>query len=116
MAAFPIGKNQPLPLVEKAGFGRSFPIGHPMASSPTPQARTAASNPDRESVGAFVRARRIAAGLTQRGLAEVVGTGTRLISEIENDKPTLRLGALNRVLAAFGKQLGCVELRREEEP
>lgn len=87
-----------------------------MASPSTPPPHARAANPDRESTGAYVRARRIAAGLTQRGLAELVGTGTRLISEIENDKPTLRLDAVNRVLAAFGKQLGCVDSPREEEP
>lgn len=70
--------------------------------------------PDRENVGAFVRARRRAAGLTQRQLAELVGTGTRLISDLENDKPTLRLDAVNRVLAAFGKRLGVVDRPRED--
>lgn len=64
--------------------------------------------PDRESIGSFVRRRRQAAGLTQRELAELVGSGTRLISDIENDKPTLRMDAVNRVLAAFGRQLGAV--------
>lgn len=80
----------------------------PSPSTPNP--------PDRESIGAFVRARRTAAGLTQRQLADLVGTGIRLISEIERDKPTLRMDAVNRVLAAFGKQLGLAELRREEQP
>lgn len=64
--------------------------------------------PDRESIGSFVRRRRQAAGLTQRELAELVGSGTRLISDIENEKPTLRMDAVNRVLAAFGRQLGAI--------
>lgn len=62
-------------------------------------------DPDRESSGAFVRARREANGFTQRQLADLVGCGTRLVSEIERDKPTLRMDAVNRVLAAFGKRL-----------
>ena len=62
----------------------------------------------------FVRARRRAAGLTQRQLAELVGVGVRLVSELENDKPTLRMDVVNRVLAAFGKRLGCVEVGRFE--
>lgn len=66
--------------------------------------------PDRESIGRFVRRRRQAAGLTQKQLAELVGTGTRLISDTENDKPTLRMDAVSRVLAAFGKCLGLVDL------
>jgi len=71
--------------------------------------------PDRESIGTFVRARRRAARLTQRQLAELVSTGTRLVSDLENDKPTLRMDAVNRVLAAFGKRLGAVDLPREVE-
>jgi len=63
-----------------------------------------------------VRARRKAAGLTQRQLAELVGTGVRFISDLENDKPTLRMDAVNRVLGAFGKRLGPVDMQREQEP
>ena len=74
------------------------------------------SVPDRESIGEFVRARRRAAGLTQRQLAELIGTGTRLVSDLENDKPTLRMDAVNRVLAAFGKRLGTIELPRAMDP
>lgn len=77
---------------------------------------TSAAVPDRESVGAFVRGRRKANRLSQRQLAELVGTGTRLVSDLENDKPTLRMDAVNRVLAAFGKQLGCVDAERTSEP
>jgi len=84
-----------------------------MAPNPPAALASPPAVPDRESVGAYVHARRIAAGLTQRHLAELVGTGTRLISDLENDKPTLRMDAVNRVLAAFGKRLGCVELPRE---
>ena len=69
--------------------------------------------PDRESLAGFVRQRRRAGGLTQRQLAELVGTGVRLISDLENDKPTLRMDAVNKVLAAFGKRLGLVDMPRE---
>jgi y4mF family transcriptional regulator len=72
------------------------------------------SVPDRESIAAFVRQRRRAAGLSQRQLAELVGSGTRVISELENQKPTLRMDAVNRVLAAFGKRLGIVDLSMAE--
>jgi transcriptional regulator with XRE-family HTH domain len=54
--------------------------------------------------------------MSQRQLAELVGTGTRLVSDLENDKPTLRMDAVNRVLAAFGKRLGCVDAPRTSEP
>jgi len=66
--------------------------------------------PDRESLGRFVRARRKAAGLTQRQLAQLATTGVRFISDLENDKPTLRMDAVNKVLAAFGKRLGSVDM------
>jgi y4mF family transcriptional regulator len=58
------------------------------------------------SVGRYVRARRKAAGLTQRELGELAGVGPRFVSELERDKPTIRLDAANKVLAVFGKQLG----------
>lgn len=92
-----------------------FPIGHKTPGELVNPSANSVHDPDRESVGSFVRARRRAAGLTQRQLADLVGTGTRLISELENGKPTLRMDAVNRVLAAFGKQLGCVDLVRRDD-
>jgi y4mF family transcriptional regulator len=65
--------------------------------------------PDRESIPAFVRRRRKAHGLTQVELAELAGVGTRFVSELERAKPTLRLDALRRVLAVFGKDVGLVD-------
>ena len=71
--------------------------------------------PDRESIlGQFVRDRRLANRLKQRDLAELAGVGVRLVSELERDKPTLRMDAVNRVLAVFGKRLGAVDLPRED--
>lgn len=58
------------------------------------------------ALGTWVRARRKANRLTQRQLAELAGVGTRLVSELERGKPTLRMDAVNAVLAVFGKQLG----------
>lgn len=66
-------------------------------------------------IGRFVRQRRLANRLTQRELGELVSVGTRLISELERGKPTLRMDAVNRVLAAFGRMLGSVEMPREED-
>lgn len=71
--------------------------------------------PDRGSVGAFVRDRRRANGLTQRQLAELAGVGLRFVSEVERDKPTLRTDSVNALLAVFGKQLGIVDLPRTPE-
>jgi len=62
-----------------------------------------------KTVGAFVRERRLAAKLTQRELGELARVGTRLVSELERGKPTLRMDAVNRVLQVFGLMLGHVE-------
>lgn len=66
-------------------------------------------------VGDYVRQRRKANGMTQKELGELAGVGTRLISELERGKPTLRMDAVNRVLAVFGQMLGHVEAPREDD-
>ena len=67
-------------------------------------------------MGEFVRRRRKANGLTQRELAELAGVGVRVVGDIERDKPTLRMDAVNAVLAVFGRRLGAVAGRREVAP
>lgn len=66
-------------------------------------------------VGAIVRQRRQANRLTQQQLAELAGVGLRLVSELERGKPTLRMDAVNRVLAVFGLTLGAIVAPRTEE-
>ena len=74
-------------------------------------------HPDREDIASFVRARRRANRLTQAALAELAGVGTRFVSELERGKPTVRLDAVQAVLAVFGKAVGIVDAPRpEEEP
>jgi len=68
-----------------------------------------------EVVGDYVRKRRIASSLSQKELGELAGVGTRLISELERGKPTLRMDVVNKVLRVFGKMLGCVDAPRDEE-
>ena len=73
--------------------------------------------PDRgQSVGAFVRERRKANHLTQQELSELAGVGLRFLKELERDKPTARMDAVNAVLALFGKQLGAVDRPRNISP
>ncbi len=67
-----------------------------------------------ESIGQYVRTRRKAAGLTQRSLGELAGVGPRFISELERDKPTVQVDAVNKVLAVFGKRLGPIGVQRQE--
>ncbi len=66
------------------------------------------------AVARFVKARRTANGFSQRELGELAGVGTRLISELERGKTTIRMDAVNRVLAVFGQMLGPVEAPRDE--
>lgn len=67
-----------------------------------------------ETIGQFVRERRLASSLTQQELGELAGVGTRFISDLERGKPTLRMDAVNKVLRVFGRMLGHVEAPREE--
>ena len=67
-------------------------------------------------IGAFVRERRKASRMSQRELGDLAGVGTRFVSELERDKPTLRLDTVNRVLAVFGRTLGIIEATKKDEP
>lgn len=53
----------------------------------------------------YVRQARKDSQLTQSQLAELAGVGRRLVSELENAKPTLQLQQVEQVLAVFGRQL-----------
>jgi y4mF family transcriptional regulator len=66
-------------------------------------------------LGDFVRDRRRANNLTQQGLAELAEVGTRLVSELERGKATLRMDAVNKVLKVFGKTLGLVAISKDED-
>lgn len=74
---------------------------------------TTESEKSSSQVGHYVRQRRKTNGMTQKELGELAGVGTRLISELERGKPTLRMDAVNRVLSVFGQMLGHVEAPRE---
>ncbi|OQZ07137.1 MAG: hypothetical protein B6D36_01485 [Planctomycetes bacterium UTPLA1] len=65
-------------------------------------------------LGAFVRTRRKASRLSQRELGELAGVGTRFVSELERGKSSVRLDAVSRVLAVFGKTLGVVDTPRKD--
>ncbi len=67
-----------------------------------------------EKIGEYIRRRRIASKMNQKELGELAGVGTRLISEMERGKPTLRMDAANKVLRVFGKMLGYVDAPRDE--
>ena len=66
--------------------------------------------PERDlSVGQFVKLRRRANKLTQEQLAELARVGKRFVIELEAGKPTLRMDAVNKVLAVFAKTLGVAD-------
>ena len=74
------------------------------------------THPDRDPpIGAFVRTRRRGEHLSQRQLAELAGVGPRVVMELEQGKPTLRMDVVNAVLLVFGKSLGVVDAVRTEE-
>ncbi|PKL10090.1 MAG: transcriptional regulator [Spirochaetae bacterium HGW-Spirochaetae-7] len=53
-------------------------------------------------IGKVVRARRKALGYSQARVADLCGTGTRFISDLENGKATIELGKALSVLSALG--------------
>jgi len=53
----------------------------------------------------LVRIRRKALGYSQTRLADLCGTGTRFISDLENGKQTIELGKTLTVLSALGIDL-----------
>lgn len=67
-------------------------------------------------IGRYVRERRKAAGFSQAELGELAGVGRRLVSELEQDKPTVRMDSANKVLAVFGKTLGIVDAPKDDSP
>ena len=81
-----------------------------MSSAPT---RPNSAKDGAARIGEFVRQRRTGNSMTQKELGELAGTGTRLISDLERGKVTLRLDAVNAVLAVFGKMLGITDTLRE---
>ena len=65
-------------------------------------------------LGNYVKDRRNANGLTQKELAELAEVGTRLVSELERGKTTLRMDVVNKVLKVFGRKLGMVAVSKVE--
>ena len=64
-----------------------------------------------DELGAFVRERRKAEGLTQEDLASMAGVGRRFVRELEGGKRSVRLDSVEAVLRVFGRGLGVVERR-----
>lgn len=67
-----------------------------------------------QNVGSLIRDRRKALGYTQARVANLCGTGTRFISDLENGKPSIELGKTLIVLAALGVDVQAI-IRGEVE-
>lgn len=67
-----------------------------------------------DNLSIFVKEMRKQFGLTQVDLAEKSGVGLRFVRELEQGKQTLRLDKVNQVLALFGRQVGAVEIKKED--
>jgi y4mF family transcriptional regulator len=98
-------------VVDLSKKGHIVPIGNLNMenTAPTPEI-----TPEIVAIGSFVRDRRQAAGMSQRELGELASVGTRFVSELERGKSTVRLDAVNKVLAVFGKGLGVVPNKPDE--
>ena len=60
-------------------------------------------------IGKLVRKKRLENGLTQFQLADISGTGTRFISELENGKQTMQIGMVLDMLHVLGLDISIFE-------
>ena len=58
-----------------------------------------------KQLGLALQKQRLAKGMTQTELANLVGTGQKTISKIENGNPATRMDTLFSILAALGLEL-----------
>ena len=58
-----------------------------------------------EHLGALIRDKRKAMGLTQQQFADLTGVGRRFVSELEAGKPTLEFGRVLKVCQSIGLDL-----------
>jgi y4mF family transcriptional regulator len=63
----------------------------------------------------FLKKKRKSLNLTQEDLASKAGVGLRVIREMEQGKPTLRMDKVNQVLMMFGAELGVVPKVKNDE-
>jgi y4mF family transcriptional regulator len=61
----------------------------------------------------FVKEMRKKYNLTQVDLSDKSGVGLRFVRDLEQGKQTLRMDKLNQVLNLFGKQLGAVDISKD---
>lgn len=63
----------------------------------------------------YLKKKRKSLNLTQEDLAAKAGVGLRVVREMEQGKPTLRMDKVNQVLSLFGAELGVVLKAKNDE-
>jgi len=63
----------------------------------------------------YLKKKRKSLNLTQEDLASKAGVGLRVVREMEQGKPTLRMDKVNQVLMLFGAELGVVTKVKNDE-
>ena len=63
----------------------------------------------------YLKKKRKSINLTQEDLASKAGVGLRVVREMEQGKPTLRMDKVNQVLMLFGAELGVVSKVKNDE-
>lgn len=63
----------------------------------------------------YLKKKRKSLNLTQENLASKAGVGLRVVREMEQGKPTLRMDKVNQVLMLFGAELGVVLKVKNDE-
>jgi len=63
----------------------------------------------------YLKKKRKSLNLTQEDLASKAGVGLRVVREMEQGKPTLRMDKVNQVLRLFGAELGVVTKVKNDE-
>lgn len=63
----------------------------------------------------YLKSKRKALNLTQEDLALKAGVGLRVVREMEQGKPTLRMDKVNQVLMLFGAELGVISKVKEDD-
>lgn len=62
----------------------------------------------------FVKDKRKQLKINQVELAQKAGVGLKLVRDLEQGKPTLRMDKVNDILRLFGHELGPVEKSRDD--
>ena len=63
----------------------------------------------------YLKKKRKSLNLTQEDLASKAGVGLRVVREMEQGNPTLRMDKVNQVLMLFGAELGVVLKVKNDE-